>query len=98
MDDDTVWLTQKQMEQLFDVKQATISEHISNILDSDELDYTSIGIYDKRKGRSLKMLDIHQIVSYNCTTRWKYDKNYGNDIRRIKGICVSKNKTLPYGR
>lgn len=29
---ETVWLTQKQMEVLFDVKHATVSEHISNIL------------------------------------------------------------------
>ena len=29
---ETVWLTQKQMEELFDVKHATISEHITNIL------------------------------------------------------------------
>ena len=26
---ETVWLTQKQMEELFDVKHATVSEHIS---------------------------------------------------------------------
>lgn len=35
---ETVWLTQKQMEELFDVKHATVSEHISNILSSGELD------------------------------------------------------------
>ena len=29
---ETVWLTQKQIEVLFDVKHATVSEHISNIL------------------------------------------------------------------
>lgn len=29
---ETVWLTQKQMEILFDVSHATISEHINNIL------------------------------------------------------------------
>ena len=47
---ETVWLTQKQMGQLFDVKQATISEHISNILESGELDETSIGFSDKSTG------------------------------------------------
>ena len=36
-DQETVWLTQKQMEELFDVKHATISEHITNILESGEL-------------------------------------------------------------
>lgn len=35
---ETVWLTQKQMEELFDVKHATVSEHISNILSSGELE------------------------------------------------------------
>lgn len=44
---ETVWLTQKQMEELFDVKHATVSEHISNILSSGELDGTSVGFSDK---------------------------------------------------
>ena len=44
---ETVWLTQKQMEELFDVKHATVSEHISNILSSGELDGTSVGFPTK---------------------------------------------------
>jgi len=47
---ETVWLTQKQMEKLFDVKHATVSEHISNILASGELDETSVGFSDKSSG------------------------------------------------
>lgn len=35
---ETVWLTQKQIEVLFDIKHATVSEHIMNILASGELD------------------------------------------------------------
>lgn len=54
---ETVWLTQKQMETLFEVKHATISEHISNILSSGELDETSVGFSDKSTGgRKTKML------------------------------------------
>ena len=34
---ETVWLTQKQMGELFNVKQATLSEHINNIISSGEL-------------------------------------------------------------
>lgn len=49
-DQDTVWLTQKQMGELFDVKQATLSEHISNILNTGELDETSIGFSDRSSG------------------------------------------------
>lgn len=47
---ETVWLTQKQMGKLFDVKHATVSEHISNILASGELDETSVGFSDKSSG------------------------------------------------
>jgi hypothetical protein len=36
------------MVELFDVKQATLSEHINSILSSGELDETSIGFSDKR--------------------------------------------------
>lgn len=48
LEQETVWLTQKQMETLFEVKHATISEHISNILNLGELDDTSVGFSDKR--------------------------------------------------
>ena len=40
----------KQMEVLFDVKHATVSEHISNILASGEVDETSVGFSDKSTG------------------------------------------------
>ena len=47
---ETVWLTQKQMGELFEVKQATLSEHINNIISSGELDETSFGFSDKSSG------------------------------------------------
>ena len=37
MQDDTVWLTQTQMAELFDKSQATINEHLRNIYNSEEL-------------------------------------------------------------
>lgn len=49
--EETVWLTQAQMEELFHVKHATISEHISNIFKEGELEEkTSVGISDKSTG------------------------------------------------
>ena len=36
--DETIWLTQKLMAQLFDVKIPTINEHLKNIYDQDELE------------------------------------------------------------
>lgn len=61
---ETVWLTQKQMGELFGVKQATLSEHITNILSSGELDETSIGFSDKSSGgRKPKMYNLDMILS-----------------------------------
>ena len=61
---ETAWLTQKQMEELFDVKHATVSEHISNILSSGELDGTSVGFSDKSSGgRKPKIYNLDMILS-----------------------------------
>ncbi|MBQ8085759.1 MAG: virulence RhuM family protein [Lachnospiraceae bacterium] len=63
-DQETVWLTQKQMEELFDVAHATISEHINNILQSGELDETSVGFSDKSSGgRKPKIYNLDMILS-----------------------------------
>ena len=57
-------MTQKQMEELFEVKYATISEHISNILSSGELDETSVGFSDKSTGgRKPKIYNLNMILS-----------------------------------
>jgi hypothetical protein len=42
--------------ELFDVKQATLSEYINNILSSSELDETSIGFSDKSSGGRKPMI------------------------------------------
>ena len=47
---ESVYLTQKQMEVLSDVKHATVSDHIKNILTSGELNRTSVGFSDKSSG------------------------------------------------
>lgn len=39
---ETVWLTQKQMWEIFDVSVATINEHLQNIFNSEELDRNSV--------------------------------------------------------
>ncbi len=39
---ETVWLTQKLMAQLFEVKVPTLSEHLKNIFNSNELDKKSV--------------------------------------------------------
>ena len=61
---ETVWLTQKQMGELFGVKQATLSEHIKNIIDTGKLDETSVGFSDKSSGgRKPKIYNLDMILS-----------------------------------
>ncbi|WP_242846639.1 hypothetical protein [Butyrivibrio sp. LB2008] len=84
---ETVWLTQKQMGELFGVKQATLSEHIKNIIDTGELDETSIGFSDKSSGgRKPKIYNLDMILSvgYRVNSKRYYDC-YGNEfIENIK--------------
>lgn len=42
MEDETVWLTQSQMGQLFGKDKRIISEHIGNIFNEGELDESSV--------------------------------------------------------
>lgn len=65
MKDETVWLTQSQMSELFNVKQSTIAEHISNIFKEGELDkITSIGNSDKNSGgRKPNIYNLDVIIS-----------------------------------
>ncbi len=41
-EDETIWLSQKLIAELFDVNVRTVSEHLRNIFDSDELDEASV--------------------------------------------------------
>ena len=41
-EDETIWLTQKLMAELFDVTVPTINEHLKNIFSSFELDKSSV--------------------------------------------------------
>lgn len=65
MKDETVWLTQRQMEQLFNVSHGTIGEHISNIFSEGELEEsTSVGISDKSSGgRKPKLYNLDVVIS-----------------------------------
>ena len=42
LQEETVWLTQKAMQELFDKAKSTISEHISNIFQEGELEETQV--------------------------------------------------------
>ena len=98
-DKETVWLTQKQMEELFDVKQATISEHINNILFEGELDETSIGISDKSSGgRKPKIYNLDMILSVGYRVNSKRGiafRRWANNVLKkyvIDGYAINEKR------
>lgn len=98
-DQETVWLTQKQMEDLFEVSHATISEHISNILADGELDETSVGFSDKSTGgRKPRIYDLDMIISVGYRVNSKRGIVFRRWASRIlkdymlKGYAVNEKK------
>lgn len=80
LEDDTVWLTQQQIADLFGVKQPAISKHLKNIFDSGELIEAS----------------VHSILEYTAADGKSYKtKFYNLDAILSVGYRVnSKNATL----
>ena len=78
--DETVWLTQQQMAELFGVKQPAISKHLSNIFREGELDKNS----------------VHSILEYTAADGKIYNTQFYNlDAILSVGYRVnSKNATM----
>ena len=101
--DETVWLTQKQMELLFNVKHATISEHISNIFYEGELDEkTSVGFSDKSTGgRISKIYNLDVIISVGYRVKSQNGivfRKWATSILKdymLKGVAIN-NKRLEF--
>jgi hypothetical protein len=98
---ETVWLTQKQMEKLFDVKHATVSEHISNILASGELDETSVGFSDKSSGgRKPKIYNLDMILSVGYRVNSKRGiafRRWANSVLKqyvIQGCAINEKRLI----
>ena len=98
---ETVWLTQKQMGKLFDVKHATVSEHISNILASGELDETSVGFSDKSSGgRKPKIYNLDMILSVGYRVNSKRGiafRRWANSVLKqyvIQGCAINEKRLI----
>ena len=96
---ETVWLTQKQMGELFGVKQATLSEHINNIISSGELDETSIGFSDKSSGgRKPKIYNLDMILSVGYRVNSKRGivfRRWANSVLKqyvIQGYAINEKR------
>lgn len=101
--DETVWLTQAQMSALFNVKQATLSEHINNIFKEGELEErTSIGISDKSSGgRKSKIYNLDVIISVGYRVKSRNGvifRKWANNVLKdymLRGYAVNQ-KRLEY--
>ena len=100
-DQETVWLTQKQMEELFEVKHATVSEHISNILESGELDETSVSFSDKSSGgRKPKVYNLDMILSVGYRVNSKRGiafRRWANSVLKeysLNGYALNEKRLL----
>ena len=96
---ETVWLTQKQIETLFGVSHASVSEHISNILKSGELDDTSVGFSDKSTGgRKPKIYNLDMILSVGYRVNSKKGiafRRWANDVLKqyiMEGYAINEKR------
>ena len=98
--DETVWLTQNQMCELFDVNQSTIAEHIVNIFKEGELDeLTSIGFSDKSSGgRKPKIYNLDVIISVGYRVKSKNGiifRKWANKVLKdylLKGYAINEKR------
>ena len=60
MEDETVWLTQQQMAELFQTSRTNVVDHIKNIYEEGELDENSTC----RKFRQVRMEGSRQVTMY----------------------------------
>jgi prophage maintenance system killer protein len=97
---DTVWLTQDEIAQLFGKARSTITEHINNIFSSNELDSnTSVGISDisgNHRPAKLYNLDVVLSVGYRVNSqRGIIFRRWANSVLKnylIQGYALNQKK------
>ena len=84
---------------MFDVKHATVSEHITNILASGELDETSVGFSDKSSGgRKPKIYNLDMILSVGYRVNSKRGiafRKWANNVLKqyiMKGYAINEKR------
>ena len=87
------------LEVLFDVKHATVSEHISNILASGELDETSVGFSDRSTGgRKPKIYNLDMILSVGYRVNSKRGiafRKWANNVLKqfiLQGYAINEKR------
>ena len=91
--DETVWLTQDQMSELFDTARSSIAYHIGNIFKEKELERdTSVEIFDRSKNSSRppQYYNLDVIISVG----YRVKSQRGIEFRRWAKSLLSKAKSL----
>jgi len=106
VENETVWLTQAQMAELFDVQRQAITKHIKNIFETHELEEaatsSTLELVQKEGKRSVKRsislynLDMIISVGYRVNTRRGIQfRRWANQILKnymLKGYAVNQRK------
>lgn len=101
---ETIWLTQKQMATLFSVSIDNISLHIKNILNENELDETviedsSITASDGKKYKT-KIYNLDMIISVGYRVKSKRGilfRKWANKVLKeylLKGYVINENRVI----
>ena len=97
LQDETVWLTQKQMAELFEKGRSTITEHINNIFIEEELDEKSnVGFSDiANSDKPVKVYNLDVIISVGYRVKSKRGtqfRRWANAILKeylLKGYVIN---------
>jgi hypothetical protein len=85
-EDETIWLTQKLMAQLFDVTVPTINEHLQNIFSCDELEPISVIRKFRTTASELIMKRADSSKNHMGLTSWEKTPN-GKIFKTDASIC-----------
>jgi len=108
VENDTVWLTQAQMAELFDVKRQAITKHVKNIFETRELEESAtssiLELVQKEGSRSVKRLvtlyNLDMIISVGFrvnTGRGIKFRRWANKVLKdymLKGFVINQRKMM----
>ena len=106
-DQETVWLTQDQMSELFDTARSSIAYHISNIFKEGELEKdTCVEFFDRSEGKASRPpayynLDVIISVGYRVKSKRGIEfRRWANKILKeylIQGYAENKDRLRQLG-
>lgn len=102
LENETVWLTQDQMSELFDTARSSIAYHIGNIYKEGELDKdTSVEIFDRSQNKASRPpqyynLDVIISVGYRVKSKRGVEfRKWANSVLKqyiLQGYAVNNNR------